>query len=276
MLDDGDETIVRRDAQGNCHFNGDFRNANDVGAAIKDLEKSGKYPDLIGPALKQLPSIFENMFCHHKFTGRSGTFFAYEGLGSIYWHMVSKLGLAAMESYIHFRAAGAAPEQLAKIQEHIYEIRAGIGCEKSPAQYGAFPCDPYSHTPEQSGVQQPGMTGQVKEDILFRFLEIGVRVESGRISFDPTLLQDGEYHQDRATNSDYLGFDSTNFEEPFFLFSLCGIPIAFVRSSENVTFVHYADGNVAPNNSLELTEEQSRDVFNRSDAVSKIEVRYSR
>jgi hypothetical protein len=43
--------------------------------------------------------LFEETFNHRAFTGRSGTFFAYEGLGSIYWHMVSKLLLAAQECY---------------------------------------------------------------------------------------------------------------------------------------------------------------------------------
>ena len=41
---------------------------------------------------------FEELFGHRQFTGRSGTFFAYEGLGSIYWHMVSKLGLAVFKA----------------------------------------------------------------------------------------------------------------------------------------------------------------------------------
>ena len=60
--------------------------------------------------------------------------------------------------------------------EHYYEINEGIGVHKSPALYGAFPTDPYSHTPAGKGAQQPGMTGQVKEDILSRFGELGVFV----------------------------------------------------------------------------------------------------
>ena len=53
----------------------------------------------------------------------------------------------------------------------------GIGAHKSPVNYGAFPSDPYSHTPAGKGAQQPGMTGQVKEDILSRFGELGLRVK---------------------------------------------------------------------------------------------------
>ena len=33
------------------------------------------------------------------FTGRSGAFYKYEGLGSIYWHMVSKLLVAVQETW---------------------------------------------------------------------------------------------------------------------------------------------------------------------------------
>ncbi len=43
--------------------------------------------------------IYESVFNHKAFTGRSGTFYKYEGLGSIYWHMVSKLVLAVQEIF---------------------------------------------------------------------------------------------------------------------------------------------------------------------------------
>ena len=64
---------------------------------------------------------------------------------------------------------------------------------KSPGLYGAFPTDPYSHTPLHRGAQQPGMTGQVKEDILVRFGELGVFVNEGRLSFNPRLLRKDEF-----------------------------------------------------------------------------------
>ena len=65
------------------------------------------------------------------------------------------------------------------------EIRDGMGLSKTPEQYGAFPCDPYSHTPKHAGIQQPGMTGQVKEDILSRLTELGMRVRGGILSSTP-------------------------------------------------------------------------------------------
>ena len=43
--------------------------------------------------------IYENVFNHKVYTGRSGNMFAYEGIGSVYWHMVSKLLLAVQEIF---------------------------------------------------------------------------------------------------------------------------------------------------------------------------------
>ena len=37
------------------------------------------------------------------------------------------------------------------------------------------------------------MTGQVKEDILSRFGELGVRVSDGTLGFDPTILHVNEF-----------------------------------------------------------------------------------
>ena len=43
------------------------------------------------------------------------------------------------------------------------------------------------------GAQQPGMTGQVKEDILCRFGELGVFVKEGKVGFNPKLLRRYEF-----------------------------------------------------------------------------------
>ena len=74
-----------------------------------------------------------------------------------------------------------------------YDIRSGLGFTKTPEVYGAFPTDPYSHTPKHLGAQQPGMTGQVKEEILTRWAELGVQVSKGRLTFAPKLLRRAEF-----------------------------------------------------------------------------------
>ena len=79
------------------HFNGNFKNANDLKAALEELSESS-YTELINQETPKILQIFEDVFNHKAFTGRSGTFYGYEGLGSIYWHMVSKLQLAVLET----------------------------------------------------------------------------------------------------------------------------------------------------------------------------------
>jgi hypothetical protein len=120
---------------------------------------------------------------HREFTGRSGTMFGYEGLGCIYWHMVAKLLLAVQERV--FEAADASAPELGALKAHYRRVRDGLGYRRDAAAYGAFPADPYSHTPAEGGAQQPGMTGQVKEEILTRWGELGLRVQGGRVRFDP-------------------------------------------------------------------------------------------
>ena len=64
--------------------------------------------------------------------------------------------------------------------------------DEGAADWGAFPADPYSHTPGEGGAQQPGMTGQVKEEILTRWGELGLRVRRGNVHFEPVLLDEAE------------------------------------------------------------------------------------
>ena len=174
-------SILKQDCDGGIHFDAQYRNANELPDELKDL--------------------YEQVFHHHAFTGRSGTFYKYEGLGCIYWHMVSKLLLAVGENIseysdclrIHPNPSDASDKTLSRLQVHYRAIREGIGSHKSPAEYGAFPFDPYSHTPSMAGVQQPGMTGQVKEDIISRWFELGVAVQDGQIAFHPTMLSDADF-----------------------------------------------------------------------------------
>ena len=121
------------------------------------------------------------MFDHQSFTGRSGSFFKYEGLGSIYWHMVSKLLVAVQEVLDAGQDRptprdGLAAPGCARITT---PSAKGWACTSRPPSTAAFPIDPYSHTPAHAGAQQPGLTGQVKEDVIARLRELGVVVDGG-------------------------------------------------------------------------------------------------
>ena len=61
--------------------------------------------------------------------------------------MVSKLLVAVQESCLKAVTEGEDEIMIGHLLEHFYEINEGIGVHKSPELYGAFPTDPYSHTP---------------------------------------------------------------------------------------------------------------------------------
>ncbi len=137
-----DRQIVRRDVNGQLHFNGDLRNAQDLSRALSALAKSKPdLAELIALEKEIILDLFEQTFDHRRFTGRSGTFFGYEGLGCVYWHMVSKLALAVLECYDRASQTVVAPEQREKLAGFYREIRDGLGLENSPASYGAFPIE---------------------------------------------------------------------------------------------------------------------------------------
>ena len=69
-----------------------------------------------------------------------------------------------------------------------YRVIRSEWVQKSAADWGAIPTDPHSHSPSHSGAQQPGMTGFAKEEVLARPFELGLRVDAGVISLDPTLV----------------------------------------------------------------------------------------
>jgi hypothetical protein len=168
--------LLQTQSDGTVRFAPDLANRDDLEAAGADL----------GPALAPLAQAYERVLQHHQFTGRSGTMFGYEGLGCIYWHMVAKLLLAVQEQV--FAAADAQHPALPALQAHYRRVRDGLGYRKSAAAYGAFPADPYSHTAGEGGAQQPGMTGQVKEEVLTRWGELGLRMRQGMVHFQPVLL----------------------------------------------------------------------------------------
>lgn len=271
LLDAGDGRIVRRDDNGAFHFNGDFRNASDLKAAISRLQ--GPLEALGAAHGDAVVSLFEEVFDHRKFTGRSGTFFAYEGLGSIYWHMVSKLGLAVAENVQIAVEQGDSSDIVQSLKDHLEEIRAGIGAEKSPAQYGAFPTDPYSHTPERAGVKQPGMTGQVKEDVIARFMELGVHVAEGNVSFrldrfdsDECLVSDGSFrYYDVLGNPGELLVPAGGFAYTF-----CQVPVVYRSGDRDEMNLELEDGSSIFIPGHTLDDEASRDLFQRTGRIRRI------
>jgi hypothetical protein len=278
LLNDGNTQIVQKDDLGNYHFNSNFNNANSLKEALSNLPEE-KYLSLIEKERNLLLEIFEDMFDHKSFTGRSGTFFGYEGLGSIYWHMVSKLLLSVQETCFIADTNNDSEVTVGKLLDHYYEINEGIGVHKSPELYGAFPTDPYSHTPAGKGAQQPGMTGQVKEDVLCRFGELGVFVKQGMLQFNPRLLRGEEFIKKPRTFR-YTALDkkvkAIELEKDSVCFTYCQIPIIYSLSNQNGIQVILKDTNIIEFDSLLIDLETSKRVFERTGEIDQIIVSLKR
>jgi hypothetical protein len=275
MLAAGDDRVVSKDAEGTYRFHADFSNAGVLRNRLSEL--ASDYGAEIDEAREPILRLYERVFNHRAFTGRSGGMFGFEGLGCIYWHMVAKLLLAIQENYFAACDGDAGEPVRSKLASLYYRVRDGIGFNKSPGEYGAFPMDPYSHTPGHAGAQQPGMTGQVKEEVLSRFGELGVRVRDGRALFDPRLLRPVEFSTTRGEFR-YLDVQGEWQEIPLpanaLAFSWCQVPVVY-RLDDAATpgiALTYEYGMSEEVASLSLPESRSAELFQRSGRIRQIDV----
>jgi hypothetical protein len=273
LISEGNRQIIEKDVAGNFHFHGSFNNSKSLDKALSLLPE--KYQTEVRQQRDVILGLFETVFDHKSFTGRSGTFFGYEGLGSIYWHMVSKLALATQECCFHALNTKADSKTQAGLLAHFYEINEGIGVHKPPQVYGAFPTDPYSHTPAHRGAQQPGMTGQVKEDILVRIGELGVQVGDGCLQFGPGLFKKEEY-LDTPQTFQYVNVgnqvQTLEIPENALAFTFCQVPVVYCLSMEPYLEIHFSDGSVSSEKVTGLNQSNSDVIFSRTGAIEWLKV----
>ena len=275
LLEDNDISVIEKSLLGEYHFNGSFKNANDLATTLEELSQDEKYKELVTTEKGIILQTFEDVFNHKEFTGRSGTFYGYEGLGSIYWHMVSKLQLAVLECCLKAIEENENEEIIGRLLEHYYEINEGIGVHKSPSLYGAFPTDPYSHTPAGKGAQQPGMTGQVKEDIISRFGELGVFIKEGKLYFNPCMLRQNEFLNESKDFNYVTVFkekESISLEKGSLCFTYCQVPIIYTIHEHESIIITYKDNNSKKIEGLKLDTKTSQSIFSRSGDITKISV----
>ncbi|MEM7676372.1 MAG: hypothetical protein AAF449_10255, partial [Myxococcota bacterium] len=269
--------ILSPDAGDVFRFHADLKNAEVLEERLDALEQTPDFESIDAEDRTALLKLYERVFNHSAFTGRSSSMYGYEGLGCIYWHMVAKLLLAVQESYQ--RATETKDAFAPQVAAAYDRVRAGFGFNKDPGHYGAFPTDAYSHTPGHSGAQQPGMTGQVKEQVLTRFGELGVRVEDGSLSFDPSLLYSDELIA-KDTDWSFVGGDGTlstaRIPAGGLAFSLAGVPIVYATrartpSEERVHIVR-EDKTTKTTDGLRLSPDDTRALFGRLGKILRIEV----
>jgi hypothetical protein len=190
--------------------------------------------------------------------------------------MISKLLLAVQENYFKAVRTNVSSEKMKKLGQLYYDIRGGLSAAKTPEEYGAFPYDPYSHTPAHSGAQQPGMTGQVKEEILTRFGELGCTVAHGCIRFEPYLLKRSEFLTTKQVFKYYDVFHQKRkltILENQLAYTFCQVPVIYTLSDkDNHILLELSDGSKVELDGNMLDEKQSNPIFNRNGKIVKIEV----
>jgi hypothetical protein len=275
LVSSGETSIIQLDAARHYRFNAGLKNGSDVVDALDRLGTDERWRELVASHRGAVLDTYEAVFNHHAYTGRSGSMYGYEGLGSIYWHMVAKLLVAVQESIVEATDQGAAPDSVARLVERYRQVRAGLGFEKTAVEFGAFPMDPYSHTPARAGAQQPGMTGQVKEEILTRLLELGIRVADGKIQFDPTLVRRADFLEAAQTwelrsaglqRSLDLGPDSYGL-------TLCSVPVVVSLAGGSAAIeVERSDGTRVQAKGLVLDRQTSAAIFERRAEIAALRV----
>ena len=276
MLGRGDTRLIECDAAGTYRFHADLSNVGDLNARLDSLAPA--YGELLESARAPLQAVYEAVFNHRAFTGRSGGMFGFEGLGCVYWHMVARLLLAIQENFFAAREQKADEAICRRLGNLYYRAREGMGFNKTPAEFGAFPIDPYSHTPKHAGAQQPGMTGVVKEEILTRLAELGVRVHAGTVRFEPGLLRAREFLAE-AEPFRFLDVDG-QWQELIvpvggLAFTWCQVPLVYRlddSAAPDVT-VTRDGGERQALPGLTLPAEVAQEVFQRSGRIRKIELR---
>jgi len=273
LIADRNRLLVEKNPKGGVHFRPGIGNRRQLDEVLDQLAADPSLRALVAAERARLQRVYEDLFDHHSFTGRSGTFYGYEGLGCIYWHMVSKLLLAVQENFFRAEREKAPPAVRRGLAAAYYDIRSGLGDSKTPQEYGAFPMDPYSHTPGNAGAKQPGLTGQVKEDILCRLGELGVFLEQGTIRLQPSLLRAAEFHQ-LAGKFSYYGADgkakSLDLPPQSLAFTVCQTPFIYRLSDQDALTVVRSGRNSTRCAELTLDAESSRDVLQRTGKVRAV------
>jgi hypothetical protein len=241
--------IVATDADGRLRFRSGLVNSAALVEALGRLAIDDAERAIV-------EDLYEEVFRHHSFTGRSSAMYGYEGIGSIYWHMVGKLAVAVAELHRDAIERDAPADLIARLAAAYRRIRDGLGFRKDPATFGAIPTDCYSHTPAGGGARQPGMTGQVKEEILMRLAELGIQVTAGRVGFDPGLLPLGEIVPAGEAAS----------------FTVCGVPIHLGSGDEDAATITYVGGRSERVRGRTLPAAVSSRVFSRDGTVEGIAI----
>jgi len=119
------------------------------------------------------------------------------------------------------------------------------------------------------------MTGQVKEDILSRFGELGVSVKDGLLRFAPSLLKRTEFIAEPTTFNykDHAGRSQAfDVAANSLCFTYCQVPVVYHIDDEGKTEVVFNNGERKELSGNHLDKATSYQVFQRTGDILKIRV----
>ena len=119
------------------------------------------------------------------------------------------------------------------------------------------------------------MTGQVKEDLLCRFGELGVRVQGGQLQFDRTLMHAEEFLTESAVFEyvDVVGQTQTiELAADSLVYTVCQVPVVHQRGEQEGIEMTWNDGRTTHVDGLVLDHETSRKIFRRLHEVVRLTV----
>ncbi len=120
------------------------------------------------------------------------------------------------------------------------------------------------------------MTGQVKEEILTRFGELGVRVADGSVRFQPILLGSGEF---LVGPEKFRYFDvegkarSLALSTGSLAFTFCQVPVIYeIVTGKGWIQIAFADGSLTDHDGNKLGVQLSEELFSRAGRIDRIRV----
>ena len=118
------------------------------------------------------------------------------------------------------------------------------------------------------------MTGQVKEDLISRFGELGVHVTGGQLSFVPKILRSEEFLSEPKTFN-YIALNKKNVQIELqagsLAFTYCQVPVVYsLGETSSITVV--TDSSTSTIEGIDLGKEWTNELFQRTGKVLRLEV----
>ena len=119
------------------------------------------------------------------------------------------------------------------------------------------------------------MTGQVKEDIISRFGELGVIIENGQIVIKPRLLRKSEFlrvPEDYHFISVEKEIATISLAENTLAFTFCQVPFIYHYARQCSINITKTNGTGFQTEDLKIDILTSKEIFDRTGVVKKVDV----